>query len=122
LETRPVRTTPEPTRMHEPQIGEARLESLLAAGDAPERLLSYLRALGRRADALVVPFLGEAGERLQVLSARATSGAPLLPQVVCVACPSDRRRLRTSLIELGAALTDDPGRAEIAFDRAFALL
>jgi len=111
-------------REHVAQIGEE-LETLLRPGDAPERLVSYLGALGQRADILVVPFAsdaGEASEPVQVLSARATSGAPLLPQVVCVACPSDRRRLRTSLIELGAALTGDPGRAEIAFDRAFALI
>jgi len=111
-------------REHVAQIGEE-LETLLRPGDAPERLVSYLRALGQRADTLVVPFASdadEASEPVQVLSARATSGAPLLPQVVCVACPSDRRRLRTSLIELGAALTGDPGRAEIAFDRAFALI
>lgn len=104
------------------QLGEERLESLLRAGDAPERLVSYLRALGRRADALVVPFLGEAAERLQVLSAQATSSAARPPHVVCVACRSSRSQLRANLVELGTTLTDDPVRAEIAFDRSFALL
>ena len=32
------------------------------------------------------------------------------------------RQLRESLIELGVALTGDAGRAEVAFDRAFALI
>ena len=107
------------------QIGEERLESFFRPGEASERLVSYLRALGRRADTLVVPLpddAGAAGEQVQVLSARPTSPAPRLPQVVFVACRSDRRQLRASLVELGAALTGDPGRAEVAYDRAFALL
>jgi len=56
-----------------------------------------------------------------VLSPRA-AGDAALPHVVGVACNASPRQLRASLIELGAALTGDPGRAEIAFDRAFALL
>jgi len=108
-------------------LGEERLEGLLGPGDAADRLVSYLRALGRRADTLIVPLagdLGETGERVQVLSPGAAGLAAdgALPQVVGVACNSSRRQLRASLIELGAALTGDPGRAEIAFDRAFALL
>ncbi|KAB2963849.1 MAG: B12-binding domain-containing radical SAM protein [Thermoanaerobaculia bacterium] len=106
------------------QLGEDGLERLLRPGDAPERLVTYLRELGRRADTLVVPLvegLGAAGERVQVLSARAADRAARLPDVACVACESSRRQLRASLIDLGAALTGDPGRAEIAFDRAFAL-
>jgi radical SAM superfamily enzyme YgiQ (UPF0313 family) len=105
-------------------LGEERLEGLLGPGDAPDRLVSYLRALGRRADTLIVPLageLGETGERVQVLSPRA-AGDAALPHVVGVACNSSPRQLRASLIELGAALTGDPGRAEIAFDRAFAFL
>jgi uncharacterized protein DUF4070/radical SAM family protein len=108
-------------------LGEERLEGLLGPGDAADRLVSYLRALGRRADTLIVPLageLGETGERVQVLSpgAAGLAAGGALPQVVGVACNSSRRQLRASLIELGAALTGDPGRAEIAFDRAFALL
>ncbi len=108
-------------------LGEERLEGLLAPGDAPDRLVSYLRALGRRADTLIVPLageLGETGERMQVLSPSAAGMAAdgALPQVVGVACNASRRQLRASLIELGTALTGDPGRAEVAFDHAFALL
>ncbi|HXO41970.1 MAG TPA: B12-binding domain-containing radical SAM protein [Thermoanaerobaculia bacterium] len=108
-------------------LGEEKLESLLAPGDAPDRLASYLRALGRSADTLIVPLAGEldgTGERVQLLSPHAAGIAEdgALPQVVGVACNSSRPQLRASLIELGAALTGDPGRAEIAFDRAFALL
>ena len=107
------------------QLGEESLERLLRPGLAAERLISYLQALGRRADTVVVPLaeeLGDAGARIQVLSACATSSAPRLPEVVCVACPSSRAQLRTSLIELGAAVSGDPGRARVAFDRAFAFL
>jgi len=105
-------------------LGEESLQGILGPGDAPDSLVSYLRALGRRADTLIVPLVGdldETAERVQLLSPQASSGAAL-PQVVGVACNSSRRQLRASLIELGAALTGDPGRAEIAFDRAFALL
>ncbi len=109
------------------QIGEESLESLAAPGDAPDRLVSYLRALGRRADTLIVPLAGELGEtsqRVQVLEpcAPSATSAVALPHVVGVACQSSPRELRASLIELGAALTGDPGRAEVAFDRAFALI
>ena len=105
-------------------LGEEKLEGLLGPGDAPDRLGSYLRALGRRADTLIVPLAGELGETSETLQVRSPSAAgdAALPQVVGVACNSSRRQLRASLIELGAALTGDPGRAEIAFDRAFALL
>jgi radical SAM superfamily enzyme YgiQ (UPF0313 family) len=105
-------------------LGEERLESLVAPGDAPDRLVAYLRALGRRADTLIVPLAGELGETsepVQVLSPSATS-AVALPLVVGVACEASPRQLRASLIELGAALTGDAGRAEVAFDRAFALI
>ncbi len=109
-------------REHLTQIGEEMPD--VGPGDAPDRLVSYLRALGRRADTVIVPVdgeFGETGERVQVLSPRAAGGAAL-PHVIGVACQSSRRQLRASLIELGAALTGDPGRAETAFDRAFAFL
>ena len=107
------------------QVGEEKLEALLRPGDAPDQLASYLRALGPRADTLVVPIAeaaGGTGERMLVLSAGAPSSAAQLPNVIRVAWRSNRRQLRASLIELGAALTGDPGRAEIAFDRAFAFI
>ncbi|MFN7942798.1 MAG: B12-binding domain-containing radical SAM protein [Thermoanaerobaculia bacterium] len=92
--------------------------------DLGARLIGYLRALGHRVDTLVVPLnaeLADAGERVQVLAARAASAAGRLPQLVCVRCDTSRRRLRASLIELGVALTGDAPRAEAAFDRSFAL-
>ncbi len=104
------------------RIGEERLTSLLRPDDAPDRLVSYLRALGQHADALVVPcpeLLVAGGDRVQVLSVGAATAN--LPHVVCVACQSSRRQLRTSLVELGVALTGNPGRAAIAFESAFAL-
>lgn len=107
------------------QLGAERIETLLRPGDGPERLAAYLRALGRRADTLIVPVaetLSSAGGRVQVLASHSASAVARLPQVVCVACAPSRRQLRVSLIELGVALTGDAGRAELAFDRAFALL
>jgi radical SAM superfamily enzyme YgiQ (UPF0313 family) len=94
-------------------------------GSAPDRLLGYLRALGRRVDTVVVPLgedLAAPGDRVEVLAARSTGGAARLPHVVCVRCEEGSRQLRESLIELGVALTGDAGRAEAAFDRAFALV
>jgi radical SAM superfamily enzyme YgiQ (UPF0313 family) len=92
---------------------------------APDRLSGYLRALGRRVDTVIVPLeteLGSPEERVQVLAARLTAESGRLPHVVCVRCEPTLRQLRESLIELGVTLTGDAGRAEIAFDRAFALV
>jgi radical SAM superfamily enzyme YgiQ (UPF0313 family) len=97
----------------------------LDEGGAPDRLLGYLRALGRRVDTVVIPLgteLAAPEERVQVLAARSTAEAGRLPHVVCVRCEPTPRQLRESLIELGVALTGDAGRAEAAFDRAFALV
>jgi hypothetical protein len=57
-----------------------------------------------------------------VLAARSTDEAARMPHLVCVRCEPGPRQLRESLIELGVALTGDPGRAEVAYDRAFALV
>lgn len=106
------------------QLGRERLPAFLRPDDTPDRIVSYLGALGGCADTVVVPFaepLGEAGERLQVLAARPAGALCRLPHIVCVACQPQRRELRTSLIELGVALTGDAARAELAFERAFAL-
>jgi hypothetical protein len=94
-------------------------------GGAPERLLGYLRALGRRVDAVVVPLgtdLAAPEERVQVLAARSTGKDARMPHLVCVRCESSPRQLRENLLELGVALTGEAGRAEVAFDRAFALV
>jgi hypothetical protein len=87
--------------------------------------LGYLRALGRRVDTVVVPLGAELAapeERVQVLSALPTGEAAGMPHVVCVRCEPGPRQLRESLVELGVALTGDASRAELAFDRAFALV
>lgn len=92
---------------------------------APDRLLGYLRALGRRVDTVVIPLgteLTAPEERVEVLAARAAGEDARMPHVVCVRCEASPRQLRESLIELGVTLTGDAGRAEIAFDRAFALV
>jgi radical SAM superfamily enzyme YgiQ (UPF0313 family) len=94
-------------------------------GGAPDRLLGYLRALGRRVDTVILPLgtgLQVPEERLQLLAAYSTEEAFRMPHVVCVRCDPSPRQLREGLIELGVALTGDAGRAEIAFDRAFALV
>ena len=106
------------------QLGEG-LQRWLDDSGSPDGLLGYLRALGRRVDTVVVPLDGElaaAGERVQVLAARSTDEAARMPHLVCVRCEPGPRQLRESLIELGVALTGDAGRAEVAYDRAFALV
>jgi hypothetical protein len=57
------------------------------------------------------------GGRIQWLAARAAA----LPTVVAVPLAQSRRRLRARLVELGELLTGDAARAELAFERAFAL-
>ncbi|HEX9943523.1 MAG TPA: B12-binding domain-containing radical SAM protein [Thermoanaerobaculia bacterium] len=107
------------------QLAQEGLHRGLDEGGAPDRLLGYLRALGRRVDTVVIPLgteLAAPEERVQVLAARSTGDAARMPHVVCVRCEPSPRQLRESLIELGVALTGDAGRAEVAFDRAFALV
>jgi radical SAM superfamily enzyme YgiQ (UPF0313 family) len=107
------------------QLAQEGLHRWLDEGGAPDRLLGYLRALGRRVDTVVVPLgteLAALKERVQVLAARTTDEAARLPHVICVRCEPSPRQLREGLIELGVALTGDAGRAELAFDRAFALV
>jgi hypothetical protein len=106
------------------QLGNDKLERLQQAGSAAERLCAYLRELGHRIDAVVVPSTDEVGDverRIEVLAAAPNDGASTLPQLVCVRIEHSRRRLRESLVELGVALTGDRDRAEAAFDHVFAL-
>jgi radical SAM superfamily enzyme YgiQ (UPF0313 family) len=106
-------------------LAQEGLHRWLDEGGASDRLLGYLRALGRRVDAVVLPLgteLEVPEERLQLLAAQAMDEAAPLPHLVCIRCESSPRQLREVLVELGVALTGDAGRAEIAFDRAFALV
>ncbi|HEX3557287.1 MAG TPA: DUF4070 domain-containing protein, partial [Thermoanaerobaculia bacterium] len=106
------------------QLGHEKLERLQQAGSAAERLRSYLRELGQRIDAVVVPWTGDAGEgerRVEVLATNRSDSAPILPPLVCVHLETSHRRLRESLVELGVVLTGDRNRAELAFDYAFAV-
>ena len=64
--------------------------------------------------------LGPAEGHVQWLSPGATA-LPPLPPIIAFPLAQSRRRLRASLIELGELLTGDAGRAELAFERAFAL-
>ena len=101
-------------------LGRERLESLHRGADPAAALLSYLRELRRRHDAVVVPVsaeLGEGGERLQWLSPAAAA----LPTVITLPLAAGPRRLRAGVVALGELLTGDAGRAELAFERAFAL-
>lgn len=110
------------------QLGREGHDRLFESGEATERLLAYLRALGHRVDGLVIPLTGERGEakeqRVQVLAAHAATAAGRMPHLLCLRCDEgweqSRRRLHANLIELGVTLTGDTGRAEIAFERAFA--
>jgi radical SAM superfamily enzyme YgiQ (UPF0313 family) len=107
------------------QLAQEGRHRWLEEGGAPDRLLSYLRAIGRRVDTVVVPLGVEHAapeERVQVLAAGATGEATRMPHVVCVRWEPGLRQLRENLIELGVALTGDAGRAEAAFERTFALV
>jgi len=102
-------------------LGHERLEHLHRGADPAAALVAYLRELGQKIDAVVVPFtpeLDETGGPLQWLSSRAAA----LPWVIALPLEQGRRRLRASLIELGERLTGDAARAELAFERAFALV
>ena len=101
-------------------LGHERLERLHRGADPAAAMLAYLRELGRKIDAVVVPVteeLGESGGCVQWLSSRAAA----LPPVIAFPLEHSRRRLRASLVELGELLTGDAARAELAFERAFAL-
>jgi radical SAM superfamily enzyme YgiQ (UPF0313 family) len=113
------------------QLGAEQLEKLQGTGEAVERVRGYLRHVGRNVDALVVPFGADpedAGKpqqvehRVRVLSAPASDRADSLPRLVLFRLEESHRRLREALIELGVALTGDVTRAELAYERAFALV
>jgi len=106
-------------------LGHEGLERIHALGDAPERVKTYLHAVAQGIDTLVVPVaheLGGLGDRAQLLAARAADRAAKLPRLVCVRLEGTRREIRARLIELGIALTGDAARAEIACERALALI
>jgi radical SAM superfamily enzyme YgiQ (UPF0313 family) len=101
------------------ELGHEQLERLHGA-EPGAALLDYLRTLGRRIDALVVPLAGESAEKgsgVQCLASRVAA----LPTVFALPLEESRRRLRARLLELGELLTGDAVRAELAFERAFAL-
>ena len=98
-------------------LGPERLERLHRGADP---LLAYLHELGQKIDAVVVPVtaeLGEAGGPVQWLASKVAA----LPPVISFPLEQSRRSLRASLVELGERLTGDAARAELAFERAFAL-
>ncbi len=106
-------------------LGHDGLERIHALADAPERLKSYLQAIGQRVDTLIVPVaeeLGELGNKAQLLATRAAGRAAALPRLVCVRLEGSRREIHARLIELGVALTGDAARAELASERALALI
>jgi len=101
-------------------LGHEGLEALQRGADPAAALLAHLRDLGRRIDAVVLPLAeepGDATETVQWLESRAS----VLPPVIAFRLEQSRRALRASLVELGELLTGDAGRAEQAFERAFAL-
>lgn len=107
------------------QLGTEGLERLARirdeGQDATDRLLDYLRTVGGSIDALVVPLsegVEHAGARVQILAARASSGAAELPHLVCLRFDSGRRKVRESLVDLGLALTGDRSRVDAALERA----
>jgi hypothetical protein len=92
-------------------LGQERLEGIHSLAEAPERVKSYLHAVAQRADTLIVPTaeeLGGLGGRVQLFAAGAVDRVSELPRLAC--------------IELGVALTGDPARAELASERALALI
>jgi len=101
-------------------LGHERLEGLQRLADPAVTLLAYLRELGRKSDAVVVPLTAELGEsagHVEWLS----SGVATLPPVIAFPLDQDRRGLRRSLIDLGVRFTGDAAGAELSFERAFAL-
>jgi radical SAM superfamily enzyme YgiQ (UPF0313 family) len=105
-------------------LGQDRLERILALADASERVKSYLHSIARRIDTLVVPMSGEPGDfggRVQLLAAKVADHASDVPRLVCIRLEGSRREMRARFIELGIALTGDAARAEAATDAALAL-
>jgi hypothetical protein len=105
-------------------LGQTRLEQIHGLAEAPERLRSYLHAMGQRIDTLVIPVsgeLGELGNKVQLLAATAADRASRVPRLVCLCLEGSRREVRTRLIELGTTLTGNAARAEAASDKALAL-
>jgi radical SAM superfamily enzyme YgiQ (UPF0313 family) len=106
-------------------LGQERLEGIHSLAEAPERVKSYLHAVAQRADTLIVPTaeeLGGLGGRVQLFAAGAVDRVSELPRLACIRLEGSRRELRARLIELGVALTGDPARAELASERALALI
>ncbi len=110
-------------------LGQAGLERIHGLADAPERVKGYLAAVAERVDTIVVPvaeelggYLGDLGGRTQILAARAADRVSGLPRLVCLRLEGSRRELKARLIEVGIALTGDAARAELASDRALALI
>jgi radical SAM superfamily enzyme YgiQ (UPF0313 family) len=105
------------------QLGHEKLVALQQAASAAEGLRSYLREIGRRIDAVVVPAAEEddGARPFEVLAPGGAAAAASLPHLLCVRLDGSRRRLHDSLVELGVALTGDRQRAETAFDHAFAV-
>jgi hypothetical protein len=96
-------------------LGQDRLEQIHGLAEAPERLRSYLHAMGQRIDTLVVPVAGdleELGTKVQLLAATAADRASRVPRLVCLRLEGSRREVRTRLIELGITLTGNVARAE----------
>jgi radical SAM superfamily enzyme YgiQ (UPF0313 family) len=107
------------------EIGQERLEQIHDLVEVPERVKSYLHAVARHVDTLVVPVAGELAGlsgRVQLLAAEAADRASEVPRLVCICLEGSRREVRARLIELGIALTRDAARAEAASDRALALI
>ncbi|MFY9825466.1 MAG: hypothetical protein WAM82_29100, partial [Thermoanaerobaculia bacterium] len=101
-------------------LGQEGLERLHHGADPAATLVAYLRELGRKTDAVLVPVtaeLGGAGDGVQWLASAATA----LPPVIAFQLEASRRGLRSSLVELGERLTGNAALAATAFDRAFAL-
>jgi hypothetical protein len=106
-------------------LGQDRLEQIHSLAEAPERLRSYLHAMGQQIDTLVVPVsgeLGELGNKVQLLAATAADRASRVPRLVCLRLEGSRREVRTRLIELGITLTGNANRAEVASDAALTLI
>jgi hypothetical protein len=75
-------------------LGHDRLEQIHSLAEAPERLRSYLHAIGQRIDTLVVPVsgeLGELGNKVQILAATAVDRASRVPRLACLCLEGSRR-------------------------------
>ena len=106
-------------------LGPERLEQIHSLAETSERVKSYLHAIGRRIDTLVVPVAGELGGlggSVQLLAARAADRAAEMPRLICIRLAGSRRELSARLVELGITLTGDAARAEAASEEALALI